>query len=177
MSDTAVVLNDFSTVKELAQHIKFLDSNATAYTHYMRYKFEGVTNPYLLDQVHRREYSSIGQPGQNLFKAFTCYLCKNVHSATSSSNQKSAKGLGCPPPRSFPTDGSEALRSLTFDDWLAQEYLYRQYQVDAFRHFYDKKLNWTYMDLYNYLTPKVIKDYPKQRWLRMFKSYALRNAY
>ena len=175
-SECAIVVNDFTSVLDLASRIRAVNRNGTEYDRLRRYKKEGVDNSYLRQLVSTREYNAIGHRGRSITQAVKCSVCQSAHSGMMG-RVVPVSHYGCPPPRQFTSENFGPVDKLLIDDWQAQEYYYRQYQIEAFRHFYDVHMNWTYMGLYNYSLPRILKDFPQSRWHNQFRRYAERGVF
>lgn len=75
---------------------------------------------------------------------------------------------------------SEPLINPTADVEFAQDYIYRQYQFDAFIQYFSRGAKWGYLDLYNISAKKIAEDCPdfvKANLLFSYKIYAERNVF
>lgn len=94
-------------------------------------------------------------------EAFECHICRQLHSTSHKSRNETKDHLRCPKPAQFSQEESGSLLTEKEGDWFAQEYIYRQYQFEAFKEYYDQGIsNWTYMDLYNRARQKIEKVNP-----------------
>ena len=177
--DSAVVVDDFKTLKDLVEHITYLNTNDTAYSHYIRYKHEGVANDYLR-KVFRQKMEPVLGYGGGIIDA-QCGMCRQLHHPSGHGQAMHRNtSLRCPKPRRFSLKDSNALLSPEYDDWFTQEYVYRQYQFDAFLHFTQQGANWTYIDLYNYAVEKISVELPrfaKSGVLEGYKRFAEENEF
>jgi alpha-1,3-fucosyltransferase 10 len=110
---SAVLVNDFDDVKDLAELIQYLDKNDTAYEEYLHFKERnGITNTFLTNELNNREwskYDDLKRPYWSFFSGFECYICERIHENIDAINSgkrihtKIAKleHYGCPPPKRF----------------------------------------------------------------------------
>ena len=78
-SDKSIIIaDDFSSPKDLADYLKYLDQNDAEYEKYLAWKSEGVTNKRLLESFHAREWF-IDNEGPDFIDGFQCYVCDQLH--------------------------------------------------------------------------------------------------
>ena len=76
-----IMVNDFSSPKELASFIEKLDSDDVRYEQYLQYKENGIENDFLEEHLKTRGWGNV--PGGNIYgddfiKGFECYLCEQL---------------------------------------------------------------------------------------------------
>ncbi len=91
-----ILLDDFASPKELADYLKYLDTNDEEYEKYLGYK-KGVTNERLVDHMSRREWYINDNTGMklNYIEGFECNVCNRIH------ERKTNKANGTPLPKSI----------------------------------------------------------------------------
>ncbi|CAD7086239.1 unnamed protein product [Hermetia illucens] len=75
---SAILVKDFSSPKEVANLIKYLDNNDNEYNSYLRHKLmgrKGITNQYLIQKID--EWTERSEEG--LFNDFECFVCEEIH--------------------------------------------------------------------------------------------------
>lgn len=176
------MVNDFGSIKSLASFIQQMNANDSAYSHYTRYKHEGVSNKFLLEMVRKKRYAGIGVGASAGLRSFTeehvCGACAKLHTPLSKAVKQ--KSLGCPRPTEFSDVDTGPLLSTASGEWFAQEFIYRQYQAEAFMHFYSRGSKWTYMDLFNMAAKRIEKEQPefyKAKLLEAFRRFAVDNIF
>lgn len=148
---SALVVEDFGSVEELAEKIKLLDDNDFMYDEYTGFKTDGITNKNLLRVVNDRDWSLSGRDRSkkfyNHFAGFECFICRNIHENMRRENENNSPVIsvaskdhyGCPRPKSFNELGKYVLDNKGYDD----VYTHSHHMALAFRHFYDSR-NVTY---------------------------------
>ncbi|XP_071056747.1 alpha-(1,3)-fucosyltransferase B [Onthophagus taurus] len=75
---SAIILDDFKTIKELADYINQVNKNDTMYLEYLQHKLADhnlkMTNEFLQREINNRKDTSI--------EGYNCYLCKSFHEKT-----------------------------------------------------------------------------------------------
>ena len=72
---SGIIVNDFSSPKELAEFLLSLDKDDEKYEEYLKWKKEGITNPRLLNELKERPWSQ-----SKLFTdAWECSVCDRVY--------------------------------------------------------------------------------------------------
>ncbi|GAB6028511.1 hypothetical protein CHUAL_002662 [Chamberlinius hualienensis] len=93
---SVILIDDFSSAKELAEHLLKLDSNDTLYEESLIFKLPevGITNKYLVQHLHNRKW------GINFVESFQCYLCDQLTEIQNHQVIKTANSshFGCPLP-------------------------------------------------------------------------------
>lgn len=74
---TVIYVDRFSSPKELADFIKYLDNNDEEYDKYLEFKHERNENKFFLEHMSKREWSA-GETQSDFFRGFECYLCKQL---------------------------------------------------------------------------------------------------
>lgn len=78
---TAIFVDNFQSPEELADYIKFLDSNDEEYLKYFKYKEQdAIQNDYLLNAIKERPWRVLGEWdkanfGHRMYANFECHLC------------------------------------------------------------------------------------------------------
>ena len=91
----SIILADkFSSPKELANYLKYLDGNDKEYERYLDFKTKGIHNQELIDHMKQREWG-VNQIGRrrtrpDFIEGFQCYVCDRVYE--SQSRQKESSG-------------------------------------------------------------------------------------
>lgn len=81
---SAIFVNDFKHPKDLANFVKYLNSNDDEYAQYMRYKDpKHITNEFLLKMVEERPWRVLGEWdkvnfGHRMYANFECHVCDRV---------------------------------------------------------------------------------------------------
>ena len=76
---SVIFTRDFSSPKELADYVTYLDNNDEEYLKYLQFKMEGgITNKKLIDELNHRAYSFY-QSGNDFIQAFECYVCDRMY--------------------------------------------------------------------------------------------------
>lgn len=81
---SAIFVSDFKHPKDLAEFIKYLNSNDTEYTEYMRYKDpKYITNKFLHKMINERPWRILGEWdkvnfGHRMYADFECHVCDRV---------------------------------------------------------------------------------------------------
>lgn len=81
---SAIFVSDFKHPKDLAEFIKYLNSNDTEYTEYMRYKDpKYITNKFLHKMINERSWRILGEWdkvnfGHRMYADFECHVCDRV---------------------------------------------------------------------------------------------------
>ncbi|XP_013395516.1 alpha-(1,3)-fucosyltransferase 10 [Lingula anatina] len=143
-------IRNYKTIKELADHLNFLNNNDDEYQKYLQFKKPGgVTNTYLKEIMERREWGidNDWQRG-NFIDGFECHVCRRLHENEQlirdgkkpRTHIATVDHYGCPKPKRFKADGST---ERVEDDWWAQEWISTKYQAKAIRYYIDRGLNFT----------------------------------
>lgn len=145
---SAIIVDDFDSVEDLAKYLKFLDENDEEYDKYFEWKKTGITNQHLLNILKEREWSINDYNSNNAINfidGFECFVCKRIHENI----QREKKGekklkfqatvdhYGCPAPSKFDENGKRTLKN---DDW-DYEYLHSKYYAKALRYHLEMNKN------------------------------------
>lgn len=167
---SAILVNDFDDVKDLAAFVRYLDGNDTAYEEYLHYKERyGITNTYLVSELDKRQwskYDNMKRSYWSFFSGFECYICERLHDNIMS--YKSGKQIktkvatleqyGCPPPKLFNDKGQYVVN----DPRYSFHWYEGKYRAQAFRYFYDRNLNFTEKSIHE-LAQSLRKEYSENR--------------
>ena len=74
-----ILVDDFSSPKELAEYLLYLDQHDEEYEKYLEFKKTGVTNQRLLEHMKEREWKIDDHGSLNFIEGFECYVCDQVH--------------------------------------------------------------------------------------------------
>ena len=93
---SVIVADHFSTPKDLADYLLYLDQNDEEYERYLEFKRSGITNKRLLDHMTNRgwyvNYNQKPLAGPNMVTGFECFVCNTIHKRLLQSKE------GHPPP-------------------------------------------------------------------------------
>ncbi|XP_041485656.1 alpha-(1,3)-fucosyltransferase 10-like [Lytechinus variegatus] len=157
-NNSAVVVDDYRSPKELADHLKYLDGNDEAYKKLLNFKKVGVTNPHLLSVMKDREWGVNDYTQPNFIDGFECLVCNRLHENLKARREgksetphiASPDHYTCPRPVAF---SPESYNSIQLYVELHDEHIKR---AKALRQLIDAKANFTseqYSALvYKYLT-------------------------
>ena len=103
---SAIIVDDFSNPKDLAEYIIHVDSNPALYEKYLEYKTTGLTNPILTKALSDRQWGVKTVYRMSYVTGFECYVCDqiNINKKLSRENklfikqQASVEHYGCPKP-------------------------------------------------------------------------------
>ena len=76
---SVIVVEDFSSPKELGEYLKSLDANDEEYEKYLGYKKDGITNKQLLEHMQHRDYHVKGNTKPDLVDGFECAVCNKIY--------------------------------------------------------------------------------------------------
>lgn len=72
-----ILASDFTSPDLLAQYLKSLNEDDTAYEEYLSHKLNHlVNNQFLINAIETRSWDD---DGENFVEAFECFLCQEVH--------------------------------------------------------------------------------------------------
>ena len=76
-----ILVDDFSSPRELAKYLIYLDDNDDEYEKYLTYKKQGVTNERLLEDMKNRNYdiNYMTATKPDMVEGFQCYICDRLH--------------------------------------------------------------------------------------------------
>lgn len=144
-------MNDFATVEELANFIKYLDSNDEEYKKFLTFKKRGgITNEFLLTHLRNRDWGNRMYPSQrtkpyySFFPGFECFICQKVHTINEKlergekvpNYQASLSHYGCPVPKKFNDVGKATGNS---ENWI-RAWRSGQNMGIAMKHFYSQNI-------------------------------------
>lgn len=155
---SAIVVDDFKSPKELADHLKYLDSNDEAYEKLLNFKKVGATNPHLISTMKNREWGVNDYTRPNFIEGLECLVCNRLHQNLKAKKEgkpeishiAKPEHYACPRPEAF---SAKSLSSIQLYIELHDEHAKR---AKALRELVDAKTNFTseqYSALvYKYLT-------------------------
>ncbi|XP_033752149.1 alpha-(1,3)-fucosyltransferase 10-like [Pecten maximus] len=113
---SAIIVDDFKSIEELVEYIKFLDKNDDEYEKYLAWKKTGIENKYLIELMKNREWGVDGSRGtkyHNFIDGFECFVCQRIHEneialkrgATPRKYLSAHNHYGCPGPTAYNSEG------------------------------------------------------------------------
>ena len=84
---SAILADEFSSPKELAEFVKALDADSAKYEEYLSWKQHGVTNQRLIKEMKERGYGHL-EYGDDFINGFECRVCNLIYDM----QEKSAGG-------------------------------------------------------------------------------------
>ena len=87
IKSSIIVASDFSSPKELAEYLLYLDSHDDEYEKLLSWKRTGITNQRLVQHMKEREWYINRWDKLNFIDGFECYVCDRIHER----QQKTAK--------------------------------------------------------------------------------------
>jgi hypothetical protein len=145
---SAIIVDDFDSVEDLARYLKHLDQNDEEYEKYLEWKKTGISNQYLLKLLNEREWVSDfywGDPERmDFFEGFERFICRRIHENLRREKegkvklkfQANVEHYGCPAPVMVDDRGRRTLES----DTLNISYNTNKYIAKALRHHIDQNL-------------------------------------
>ncbi|XP_048248916.1 alpha-(1,3)-fucosyltransferase 10-like [Haliotis rufescens] len=164
---SAILVEDFDTIQDLAAFIKQLDRNDEQYESYLEFKHTGISNPTLKSELARispGEYAG-GRFGKAA-SGYECFLCDKLHKALDATKagkpvakaQANLNHFGCPlPAQKFDENGQ-----IVPDHRRKHELAFYHMNAQVFRQFYDRAENITSHDLYTATKQRLRKVQAKQ---------------
>ena len=76
---SGILIDDFSSPRELANYLKYLDKNDEEYEKFLLYKKHGIKNKNILQQVAQRNYSIDGTDENDDVRGFECKVCDIIY--------------------------------------------------------------------------------------------------
>ncbi|XP_077999691.1 GDP-fucose protein O-fucosyltransferase 3-like [Glandiceps talaboti] len=151
--NSALVTNDFTTPKELAERIKYLDANDEEYDKFLQYKRDGISNEKLLAEMQSRNWGVNDYKQMNFIDAFECFVCNRVHKnikALSEGKESekfiaSAEHYDCPRPFYFNSDNPNNNINL-----YMQLFDQSKYEARSLHHFVTAQKNFTKQEYREY---------------------------
>ncbi|XP_048248949.1 alpha-(1,3)-fucosyltransferase 10-like [Haliotis rufescens] len=164
---SAILVEDFDTIQDLAAFIKQLDRNDEQYESYLQFKHTGISNPTLKSELAR--ISPGKYAGGSFGKAalgYECFLCDKLHKALDATKagkpvakaQANLNHSGCPlPAQKFDENGQ-----IVPDHRRKHKLAFYHMNAQVFRQFYDRAENITSHDLYTATKQRLRKAQAKQ---------------
>ena len=139
-NNSAVVIEDFADIQQLAAYIHKLDKNDSLYLTYLQFKTRELQNKHLADQLVKRDWNQKhcknSRKGkylyESIFDGFECYLCKLAHNVQKKETvyQANSSHFHCPAPKRFNEKG----KYLEYSDIWAEEWTYGKYEAVVMEH-------------------------------------------
>ncbi|XP_046366611.2 alpha-(1,3)-fucosyltransferase 10-like isoform X1 [Haliotis rufescens] len=150
---SAILVEDFASVAELAEFIKHLDRNDEQYESYRQFKHTGISNPTLKSEVSRLPHAQFA--GETFVKAvigYECFICDKLHKALDATRsggplpkaQSNQKHLDCPLPSVKYDENGKTVH----DPLRDREVAFYKTNAEVFRQSYEVGENITAHDLY-----------------------------
>lgn len=150
---SAILVEDFASVAELAEFIKHLDRNDEQYESYLQFKHTGISNPTLKSEVSQLPHAQFS--GETFVKAvigYECFLCDKLHKALDATRsggplpkaQANQKHLDCPLPSVKYDENGKTVH----DPLRDREVAFYKANAEVFRQSYEVGENITAHDLY-----------------------------
>lgn len=76
--NSIIVAEEFTSPKQLAEYLLFLDQNDVEYEKFLKFKTEGIKNTRLINAMKSRTYTVNEMDGKNAIEAFECHVCDNI---------------------------------------------------------------------------------------------------
>lgn len=142
---SAIVVNDYNSIEDIARYINYLDSDDEEYDRYFNWKKTGITNKYLLQLLAARDWDfEPDAKGIDFFEGFECFVCRRVHENIRRKKagkdplrfQATLNHYGCPPPVKVDDKGQRTLES----DIFMESFTKHKYLAKALRYHLDKNL-------------------------------------
>ncbi|XP_078317391.1 GDP-fucose protein O-fucosyltransferase 3-like isoform X1 [Crassostrea virginica] len=145
---SAILVSDFSSVKELAEFLKELDANDEKYKDFFDWKSaHRISNQFLVSHMEARDWGHFSAVQKNSKKfhshmaGFDCFICRKIHDIQKAharnkspvSHSATIDHYGCPAPKRFNASGHFGV----YDKWWAEPWFYSKYLAKAFRKYYD----------------------------------------
>lgn len=167
---SALVIEDFRDVEDLADYIHLLDTRDDLYKQYLTFKEESSQNNHLKQILESRDWISPSCFGErfkktvhnnetytSFFSGYECFLCKKAHTYIRSNKQNNFRvktdAYGCPSPRRFDNNGRYSVHS---DVWSA-EWNYGKFEAEAMIKLYETSSVMKQKDFYKFVK-KIIKE-------------------
>ncbi|XP_061166159.1 alpha-(1,3)-fucosyltransferase 10-like [Saccostrea echinata] len=144
---SAIIVDDYESVEDLAKYLKYLDKNDEEYEQYFEWKKSGISNGYLLSLLRDREWVydySDNIEGINFFEGFECLICRRVHENLKREKTGQEKlefrakleHYGCPAPVNVDDRGQRTLPSYL----LTETFTSMKYIAKALRYHLERNL-------------------------------------
>lgn len=161
---SAIVVDDFKSIKELAEYIKFLNSNDEEYNKYLDWKKTGVRNTYLKNHMAEREWGMQNEWSRsqiNFIDGFQCLVCKKIHENIKREREgkspisflANVNHYGCPGPVSFDKNGKVQDGGSNMWDY---EYKRSKFLAKAVKKLVDSRVKYSKQDIIQMF--KDVKD-------------------
>ena len=147
---SAIIIDDFKSVKELTTYLKYLNDNDDEYEKYLQWKRTGITNQWLIDHMKQRKWSIIDtwkEGRTNFIDEFQCLVCNRIHENIERQEKgmkkktyaATDKHFGCPEPMQFDASGKPTEKNIGWMyDWTT-----KKYEARSLRYFADKNIRVT----------------------------------
>ncbi|XP_069122819.1 alpha-(1,3)-fucosyltransferase 10-like isoform X2 [Argopecten irradians] len=147
---SAIIVDDFKSITELVEYLKFLNENDDEYEKYLSWKKTGIQNKYLIELMKKREWGVDGSHGtkyHNFIDGFECFVCQRIHENELAMKHgekprtylSSHSHYGCPGPTAYNSDGIRSDGSNSWD----YEFANSQFTASALRYHVEKGLPYT----------------------------------
>lgn len=77
-NNSAIIADEFTSPKELAEFLKSLDVDDSKYGEYLSWKDHGIANQHLIKEMHERDYGH-REYGDDFISGFECHVCNRIH--------------------------------------------------------------------------------------------------
>lgn len=164
---SAIVIEDFEDVEDLAQYILLLDSNDRLYKQYLTFKDEPLLNKKLKTILDSRDWvpdfcseAKLTNKIKNkhpqlkynsVFTGYECFLCEKAHEYIKSGSkirfQANSTDYRCPSPRRFDTNGRYSIHN---EAWSA-EWNYGKHEADAMIILHNTNRTMTQKEFYKFV--------------------------
>jgi len=127
-NNTAIFVDDFNTIEELAESILKINRSDELYDEHVRYKKVGIQNERLQREMESREWFVDDYERLNFIDGFECTVCRRIHRNI----ELQSKGLppisqradldhyGCPRPQRFRDIPAGSLEKVNNEWWVDQ---------------------------------------------------------
>ncbi|XP_066928924.1 alpha-(1,3)-fucosyltransferase 10-like [Clytia hemisphaerica] len=123
---SVIMVEDFKSPKDLAEHIKYLDENSSEYEKLLEYKTKGNDNKKLEKVLEERQWGVDTGRKMNMVTGFECHVCDQIH--RNRNRQKAGEPIlqyratlehyGCPKPTQFPFPDVPGSQDWERKNWL-----------------------------------------------------------
>ncbi|XP_063309350.1 alpha-(1,3)-fucosyltransferase 10 [Pelobates fuscus] len=154
---SAIVANRFFSPRELAEHIKQMDTNDTLYMEYLEWKLQDrISNTKLVSAIRDRKWGVQDITQENYIDAFECMVCNkvwdNMHLKDKGLPAKQWKAesshLNCPGPELFPFMPRHTSRSSMRELWKPS-FEQSKKEAKALRILVERNKNFTNQEFWN----------------------------
>lgn len=167
---SAINIDDFEDIEDLAHYIHLLDTNDALYRDYLKFKEDEIENLNLKQILEHRDWtppsckqkrmtedkdnSSVIKHA-SIFSGYECFLCNKVHEQLNSKDkvlyQAVTADYGCPSPRKFDNHGRYSIH----DDTWAAEWNYGKYEAGAMLNLYHDNRVLTEKEFHRYVKKEM----------------------